>query len=191
MQTIPLSQGQAALVDDADYPQLSAFRWCYRPERDGRQGYAVRHVKVDGKDRLSYLHREVLPAPPGLETIFLNHDRLDCRRANLKVVTKEEARRHHRVRSDSKSGAKGVRFNPEGDTWSAYIYRHGHSYHIGTFHAKEAAETAYEQELRGENPDLHAAPQRVERASLPAPVRQGNPDAPPPGEERGAFSGLG
>jgi hypothetical protein len=109
MREIPLSQGQAALVDDQDYPLLSEFRWCYRAERDGRQGYAVRHRKVDGKDRLGYLHREILPAPDGYEVIFLNHDRLDCRRANLRVVAKEEARRHHRVRSDSQSGVKGVR----------------------------------------------------------------------------------
>ena len=88
MLQILLSQNQVALVDDADYPLLSEFRWCYRAERNGNQGYAVRHRKVDGKDRLCYLHREVLPAPEGFETIFLNHDRLDCRRENLKIVTK-------------------------------------------------------------------------------------------------------
>src|SRR6516162_4618577 len=120
MQQIPLSQGQVALVDDADYPLLSEHRWCYRPERNDRQGYAVRHVKADGKYRTCYLHRVILPAPPEHETIFLNHDRLDCRRSNLKVVTKEEARQHHRVRSDSKSGVKGVRYSPESETWSAY-----------------------------------------------------------------------
>src|SRR6516162_1577812 len=129
MQEIPLSQGQVALVDDQDYPLLSEFRWCYRPERNGRQGYAVRHVKLEGKDRLLYLHRQLLQPGPGQEVIFLNHDRLDCRRENLKVVSKEEARRHHRVRSDSKSGVKGVRYNPETDTWSAFVYRGGRAYH--------------------------------------------------------------
>src|SRR5262249_20701869 len=107
MREIPLSQNQVALVDDVDYPLVSEFRWCYRPERDGRQGYAVRHRKVDGKDRLCYLHREILPAPEGFETIFLNHDTLDCRRENLRVVSKQEARQHHsRARSNSKSGIK-------------------------------------------------------------------------------------
>src|SRR4051794_5542615 len=83
MQTIPLSQGQVALVDDADHPLLSDFRWCYRSERDGRQGYAVRHQKTDGKDRLQYLHRQIMDPPEGHEVIFRNHDRLDCRRENL------------------------------------------------------------------------------------------------------------
>jgi hypothetical protein len=60
---------------------------------------------------------------PGQEVIFLNHDRLDCRRENLRVVSKEDARRHHRVRRDSKSGVKGVRYNAGTDSWSAYVQR--------------------------------------------------------------------
>jgi hypothetical protein len=178
MQEIPLSQDQVALVDDQDYPLLSDFRWCYRPERNGRQGYAVRHHKVNGKDRLCYLHRQILPAPEGHETIFLNHDRLDCRRDNLRVVSKHEARQHHRVRSDSKSGSKGVRYNADGDTWSAVIYRNGHCYHVGTFYSKEAAQAAYEQELRRENPDLHTAPKPVERPRSPSPAEGTTPDGP-------------
>jgi HNH endonuclease len=165
MREIPLSQGQAALVDDDVYPLLSDFCWSYRAERNGRQGYAVRHRKTDGKDRLCYLHREVMQPPSGKEVIFLNHDRLDCRRENLKVVSREEARRHHRVRRDSKSGVKGVRYNPETDTWSAVIDRHGHCYTVGTFHSEAAAAGAYESALINENPDLHTAPERVERPS--------------------------
>jgi len=178
MQDIPLSQGQIVIVDDADYELLSDFRWCYRPERDGRQGYAVRHIKVDGKDRLCYLHRQLMQPPPGHEVIFLNHDKLDCRRDNLKVVTKEEARRHHRVRSDSKSGVKGVSYNPDGESWSAQVYRYGHCHHIGRYQSKEAAVAAYEAELRKENPDLHAAPKKVERPKNPVPVQRDNPDKP-------------
>jgi hypothetical protein len=65
MQLIPLSQGQVALVDDADYPLLADHRWCYRAERHGRQGCAMRHVKVAGKDRLAYRHRVIMQPPHG------------------------------------------------------------------------------------------------------------------------------
>jgi hypothetical protein len=177
MQQIPLSQGQVALVDDADYPLLSEFRWCYRPERDSRQGYAVRNTNVGGKRRQCYLHRQLMRPGPGQEVIFLNHDRLDCRRENLRVVSKEDARRHHRVRRDTKSGVKGVRFNPANESWSAYVYRNGHAYHVGTYFSREQAVAAYEQALRRENPDLHAAPKAVERPGNPGPVRRENPDA--------------
>jgi hypothetical protein len=67
------------------------------------------------------------------------------------------------VRRDSKSGSKGVRHNAETDTWCACVYRHGNAYHVGTFPYQHQAEEAYEAELRKENPDLHAAPKRVER----------------------------
>ncbi len=175
MQQIPLSQGQFAIVDDADFPLLSAFRWMYRAERNGRQGYAVRHHKVDGKDRLCYMHRQLMQPGAGQEVIFLNHDRLDYRRENLRVVSKEEARRHHRVRSDSRSGVKGVRYNPEFDTWSAQIYRHGHCYSLGTFRSQQEAVAAYERELQSENPDLHTAPATVARPAAET-LQQANPD---------------
>src|SRR3954470_18370465 len=91
-QHLPLSQNQFAIVDDTDFPTLSRSKWCYRAERGGAQGYAVRTVKMDGKSRKEYLHRAIMgPTPPGYEIIFLNHDRLDCRRENLRVVTTTEA----------------------------------------------------------------------------------------------------
>src|SRR5262245_56759924 len=112
MRELLLSQGQVALVDDADFPLLSDCRWCYRAERGGRQGYAVRHVKIEGKDRLCYLHRQIMQPPAGMEVIFRNGDRLDCRRDNLLVVTTQEARQHHlRARSNSQSGIKGISYN--------------------------------------------------------------------------------
>jgi hypothetical protein len=172
MKTIPLSQGQVALVDDADFELLNDFKWSYRPERNGAQDYAVRHKKVNGKDRLAYLHREILPAPEGHEVIFLNHDRLDCRRENLKIVSKEEARQHHRVRRDSKSGIKGVRYNADTDTWSAFVYRSGRCFHVGTYYSPEQASAAYVQALREENPGLAMAPARVERPGNPASTQR-------------------
>jgi hypothetical protein len=176
MRQIALRHNKVIILDDEDFDRLSHFHWIYRGERNRSDGYAVRKVKVDKKWRNSYLHREIMNPPPGYEVIFKNHDRLDCRRANLAVVTKEDARRHHRVRHDSQSGIKGVRFNPDGGTWSAFVYRSGHCYGIGTYYTQEQAILAYEDELRKENPDLHDAPERVERR---VESDRGNPDAVP------------
>jgi hypothetical protein len=57
------------------------------------------------------------------------------------------------------------------------MYRNGHCYTIGTFHSEAAAAGAYESALINENPDLHRAPERVERPSNPAPTRRSDPDA--------------
>jgi hypothetical protein len=149
MQQIELSQNKVVVLDDEDFARFSQFHWCYRPERGGALGYAMRHVKVDGRHRTQYLHRAIVgPVEPGHEVIFLNHDKLDCRRENLRVVTVSEARRRHRVRRDSKSGVKGLTYNPKYDTWTAAMYRHGHCYWVGTYRTKEAAEAAYERAVQ-------------------------------------------
>src|SRR6478736_4006575 len=113
MATIPLSQGQQATIDDADLALVSQFRWFYRAEKDKCSGYAARKDKVNGKVTTCYLHRFLMNPPPGREVIFLNHDKLDCRRENLHIATVEEARQHHRVRRDSQTGHKGVRYHPQ------------------------------------------------------------------------------
>ena len=76
------------------------------------------------------------------------------------------------MRSDSKSGVKGVRYNPECDAWSAHVYRDGREYRVGTFYTKEAAVDAYESALKRENPDLHLAPEVIERHPGPAPKEE-------------------
>ena len=101
-------------------------------------------------------------------------DRRDCRRENLRVVTIGEARQHHRVRRDSQTGIKGVRYHPETDLWSAVVYRGGRGRSLGTYPSREQAAAAYEAALRRENPDLHTAPERVDLPSDPEPAQPAN-----------------
>jgi hypothetical protein len=144
-------------LDDEDFGRLSHFHWCYRGERNGAQGYAIRHAKVDGNVKTVYMHREIMgDIPPKHEVIFLNYDRMDCRRENLRIVNKEEARRHHRVRKDSKTGAKGVHFDAQKIVWTAALHRGGRHIHLGTFGTGREAVEAYENALRREDADLHA-----------------------------------
>ena len=77
----------------------------------------------------------------------------------------------------SESGVKGVRYNPESDSWSAYVYRHGHCYHVGTYFTKEHAVAAYEAELKKEIPNLHTAPAELERSSNLASMQRSGPNA--------------
>jgi hypothetical protein len=157
MEQIPLTQGQFAFVDDEDFNRLRHFRWCYRAEREGQQGYAVRHTKIDGKYKTCYLHRDIMNPGPGMEVIFRNFDKLDCRRENLRVVTTGQARRHHRVRRDSKSGLKGVKYDEETGRWQANVYRKGKCIYVGSFTTREGAAEGYEEALQDLDPELFAA----------------------------------
>jgi HNH endonuclease len=165
MQEIELSQNKVALLDDEDFARLRQYRWHYRSERNGRPGYAIRHVKDGRRYRTGYLHREVVgPVPPGYEVVFRNGDRLDCRRENLRVVSKEEARRLHlRARSNSQSGIKGISYNPRPHTWSADVYRNGRARRVGTFLTQKEAVDAYLAALAREEAERAEVPEVVGR----------------------------
>ncbi len=168
MKQIRLTQNKVAILDDDDFERLSHFKWFYRGERNGGQGYAVRHGKKTDVTRTVYLHREVVgQVPPGQEVIFLNQDRLDCRKDNLRVVTKEESRRHHSVRKDCQAGHKGMSFNHFARTFSVDILVNGRMKRIGTFYTQKEAIEAYKEAERIYYPDRPVAPEKVDRAVLP------------------------
>lgn len=100
MQRIPI-RGAAgtrayALVDDADYERLSRYTWSMT-----EKGYAVRRERSEGRCRSIRMHRDVLGQPVGGVVDHRNHDRLDNRRKNLRVVTAEvnSMHRHPEARS--------------------------------------------------------------------------------------------
>ena len=64
MKEIPLTQGMVTLVDDEDYEDLSAFKWCAM--RNYHTFYAVRHVRrLDGRRAMEWMHRVVLARKRG------------------------------------------------------------------------------------------------------------------------------
>lgn len=85
MKEIPLTQGYVTLVDDADYEWLSRWKWHYHG------GYAERGDGV-------LMHREITDCPAGKEVDHINHDPLDNRRENLRVVTRWQNMLNRRMR---------------------------------------------------------------------------------------------
>jgi hypothetical protein len=83
--TIPLTRGKHAIVDDADFAALSAFRWAAL--LSSGKFYAVRNVpRENGKGQtLVYMHRQLLGVGAHVKTSFLNGDSLDNRRENICV----------------------------------------------------------------------------------------------------------
>lgn len=80
-----------ALVDDADFESLNQWRWKAKPNAGGNNLYAVRNVRVDGKWRTLRMHRELLRAADNeLDVDHINHNPLDNRRSNLRLVTRSE-----------------------------------------------------------------------------------------------------
>ncbi len=133
---IVLTNGAVALVDDEDYERLSRVRWCQK------LGYA--QGSLDGKS--ISMHAAILDCPPGLERDHINHNRLDNRRCNLRLVTHAENCRNMRKRKRTSSSFWGVtkRKYCRINKWMAKLRIGKRSVHIGVFATEEEAARAYD-----------------------------------------------
>lgn len=80
-----LTQGQYALIDEADLPLVSTRKW-YASKTKWGNFYAVTNGVL--------LHRFLMNPPDGFEVDHINHDTLDNRRSNLRCVTHKENMRN-------------------------------------------------------------------------------------------------
>jgi hypothetical protein len=137
MKIIPLTKGQRAIVDDADYEWLSQYKWfVWRTYAGCYLGGGRANA------RMGYMHRLILRTPVGLQTDHINGDKLDNRRANLRVCTNAQNQAHQGLGRNNASGFKGVsRFKHR---WQACICIHGKSTGLGLFDTALLAAQAYD-----------------------------------------------
>lgn len=116
--TIPLTQGQVALVDERDWFTLRVDKWRAQWNPKTRSFYAVRSIRhprggmVKGRGfrrTLGWMHRTILGLQYGdrREVDHRNHNTLDNRRANLRVVSQ---RKNSENRRDQSPHGAGVQF---------------------------------------------------------------------------------
>lgn len=137
---IPLTKGVVALVDAADFDWLSRWNWSVSSE-----GYARRGTRVAGKQVMFYMHRLMAGCPDGLKVDHINGDRLDNRRANLRIATSSD-NAVNRVKPAGPSGYRGVRWHCGG--WAMKLVRHGKHYRGYGFRSAEEAARAYDAAAR-------------------------------------------
>lgn len=127
-------------VDADDAPYLSQWSWCLHTN-----GYVYRLESVDGRKHSLRLHRLIVGLKRGdkHEVDHINRDRLDNRRANLRIVTNAQNKQNVPARGGS-SKHRGV--SRHGNGWVASYY----PVYIGYFKTEEeAAEAA--SKWRAEN----------------------------------------
>lgn len=146
---IPLTQEQNALVDDADYEELSRYRWRASWDPSYRVFVAVRSlstaeaVKLGKRRGNLYMHRQIMGNPKGKVVNHKNHDTLDNRRDNLEVCTNKQNCRYRRVDGkNNKSGYKGVFRN--NSRFVASITINCKNKYLGSYHTAEEAAKVYD-----------------------------------------------
>lgn len=140
---IPLSQGKFAIVDAEDYEWISQWHWSVM-----NRGYAVRsqHIAViNGKQKKKaiLMHRLIANTPDGMGTDHINGDRLDNRRANLRICTISQNNCNKKPIIGT-SNYKGVCWDSEKKKWKAQISINNHNKVLGRFLSEEDAAKAYD-----------------------------------------------
>ena len=119
METIPLTQGYSALVDDEDYHRVSQFKWCI--VRSGLNVYAC--TTLNKKQIL--LHRFLLNLKPSIQGTsspvdHINQDSLDNRKENLRVTTVSINSINSKPQYNSRTQITGVRANKSSSKFRAH-----------------------------------------------------------------------
>lgn len=136
MKEIKLTQGKVALVDNEDFEWLNQWRWYYQ-----HRGYAQRTV---GNNKV-IMHRAILNPPLDMEVDHINHNQLDNRRINLRIVSPSQNSQNRRIGIKNTSGYKGVCSFKQGNKWRASITIKAKVKHLGLFNSKEEAALAYNE----------------------------------------------
>lgn len=144
MAEIVLTKGEVALVDDADVAWLSQWSWSLHSG-----GYAVRRrPRADGPG-LIRMHRQIVEAAQTVQVDHINRDRLDNRRANLRICTPRQ-NALNTLRSIGSSGYIGVRavWSSCGARFRARICTPASRLNLGTFASAEEAARRYDAAAR-------------------------------------------
>lgn len=126
---IALTRGKNAIVDATDYDCLNEQNWSMNA------GYAAFR---DG-NRCVLMHRLLLNFPEGMEIDHINGNRLDNRRANLRICSHMENLANRGKNSNNTSGFKGVTFDKKKKLYVAQLKRDSKNVFLGYSATPEGA----------------------------------------------------
>ena len=139
MKQIELTQNKVTLVDDADYEELSKYKW-----------YAVCYKKIWYAERMEKrkvirMHRQILGLgyKDGKYVDHKNHNGLDNRRHNLRICTQTQNCYNKRHQESKSSGFQGVSWCNRRLQWRACITYKNRQKFLGYFDFEELAANAY------------------------------------------------
>jgi len=149
MKKIKLSNGQFAMVDNADYEELRKHNWTY--QKTGTHAYAVRNHWYDKKNHLIRMHSVIIGGvPKGMAVDHIDGNGLNNQRKNLRVCTIGQNATYRRKPKTGKGLYKGVMkyAGKKKTSWRAVIGCKGKVYHLGMFTTEEEAARAYDQKAK-------------------------------------------
>jgi len=138
---IPLTKGYFATIDEEDFARVMAAANSWHANTRPGGPYAEAR---DHNQRRLLMHRVITGAPKGMVVDHINHNTLDNRKVNLRVVTRQQNQCNVLPRSGNLSRFKGVCLNKRVNRWMAYINVYGKRTYLGYFELEEDAARAYD-----------------------------------------------
>lgn len=134
------------LIDTDDLPKANSFKgsWCV----DWRDHMKTFYVKGCNKDTGTiYLHRFLTDAPKEFVVDHINHDGLDNRRCNLRVITFAQNLQNRRGAqpNNRSSGVRGVTWHKQRKKWQAQARLNNKEIYLGMYETIEEAEAVVKE----------------------------------------------
>ena len=138
---ILLTQGKAALIDEADIELVAGYHWHLRAHEGGERYYVSRHIVTSaGKKSTESMHT-LLTGWPLVDHI--NGDRACNRWSNLRDVAPSiNSQNMRKAHKDNKTGFLGVRLDPSG-MYFAELFIDGKNRRVGSSPTPQGAHDKY------------------------------------------------
>lgn len=116
-----MPDGSIFKIDKDDYETIRTHFW---------HSVAGEYLRCT---RLGLMHRYVMRdhLKQGYEVDHINRDRLDNRKSNLRVVTRQDNMKNKSKYSNNTSGYPGIKWNNKLKKWQVQITVNKHRHHLG------------------------------------------------------------
>jgi hypothetical protein len=104
---------EETIIDVEDVPKVENFKW---------------HIQSKGyvsSKKAGLLHRLIIGAEPAQLVDHINRNKLDNRKANLRIASRSENVRNSKIPITNTTGTKGVCFHRGTRKWEAFINKDG------------------------------------------------------------------
>ena len=138
-------------VDLDDFERLAGFphKWCVKYDKKNDIYYVQTSIYAinKGKKRTEYLHDFLMNCPKGMKVDHINHNPLDNRKENLRVITNDENTKHKKGRNkNNKSGYRNV--SKQGKWWCVQLQIEGKNTILKKFPLDQLKEASIYAELK-------------------------------------------
>ena len=119
------------LFDKEDFNKINKFYWTIQNGDYVKSNYLTDGTKLDSTVRL---HIVIMNSDPKRYDVdHINHNILDNRKQNLRIVKHAENLMNTKLYSNNTSGVKGVYWDKSRNKWMVCITAYKHTYHLGRF----------------------------------------------------------